>query len=256
MSHSFPFARRTPLILFSVIATFFLCACSLPRIIILNDPLSPEEHNKLGGIYESQGKFDLAAQQYREALKKEPKSVSSLLLLGDLSFRAGNYSEAEASYKKAIKLQPGNGDIYNNLCWVYLEQRAGIEKAEDLIRKALDVTPEHRAYYLDTWGVVLLRQGRTAESITALSESVELLPKDNAALLAEAGFPSMTTRIFKFPLLSSATARTMGRFVGSCNPEYALYAPCSRPSAPSRGQRGLTPLPRISQLPCFRSLHS
>ena len=186
MSHSFPFARRTPLILFSVIATFFLCACSLPRIIILNDPLSPEEHNKLGGIYESQGKFDLAAQQYREALKKEPKSVSSLLLLGDLSFRAGNYSEAEASYKKAIKLQPGNGDIYNNLCWVYLEQRAGIEKAEDLIRKALDVTPEHRAYYLDTWGVVLLRQGRTAESITALSESVELLPKDNAALLAEA----------------------------------------------------------------------
>jgi Tfp pilus assembly protein PilF len=172
---------------FLIIAVMvILSGCSLPRIIILNDPLSPEEHNNLGSIYESQGKFDLAAQQYREALKKEPKSVSSLLLLGDLSFRTGNYPEAEASYRKAIKLQPGNGDIYNNLCWVYLEQRDGIEKAEDLIRKALAVTPEHRAYYLDTWGVVLLRQGRAAESISALTESVELLPKDNAALLAEA----------------------------------------------------------------------
>jgi Tfp pilus assembly protein PilF len=173
--------------LFPVVALMLiLSACSLPRIIILNDPLSSEEHNKLGSIYESQGKFEFAAQQYREALRKEPKSVSSLLLLGDLSFRTRNYSEAEASYRKAIKLQPGNGDIYNNLCWVYLEQQSGIEKAEDLIRKALAVTPEHRAYYLDTWGVVLLRQGRTAESITALTESVELLPKNDSALLAEA----------------------------------------------------------------------
>jgi tetratricopeptide (TPR) repeat protein len=50
----------------------------------------------------------------------------------------------------------------------------------------LTITPEHRAYYLDTMGVVLLTQGRITESITALNESIELLPKDNAALLAEA----------------------------------------------------------------------
>ncbi|MGE5808366.1 MAG: hypothetical protein ACM32I_04495, partial [Nitrospirota bacterium] len=55
---------------FLIIAVMvILSGCSLPRIIILNDPLSPEEHNNLGSIYESQGKFDLAAQQYREALK-------------------------------------------------------------------------------------------------------------------------------------------------------------------------------------------
>ncbi len=164
----------------------FLFGCSLPRIVVLNDPLSAEEHDKLGAIYESQGKFELAAQQYREALGKDPKYVSSLLHLGDLSFRTKNYREAEASYKKAIKLQPDNGDIYNNLCWVYLEQNTGIEKAEELITKALTITPEHRAYYLDTMGVVFLKQGRIAESIAALNESIELLPKDNAALLAEA----------------------------------------------------------------------
>ena len=169
-----------------VLALLILCGCSLPRIIVLNDPLSAEEHNNLGKIYESQEKLDLASQQYREALKKDRKSVPSLLLLGDLSFRTGNYAEAESAYKKAINLEPGNGDLYNNLCWVYLEQQSGIEKAEELIKKALTLTPEHRAYYLDTFGVVLLRLGRTAESITALKEALELMPGDKTGYLAEA----------------------------------------------------------------------
>jgi tetratricopeptide (TPR) repeat protein len=185
MNHSFS-ANRKPLIFSFVVAMFFVYGCSLPRIIILNDPLSAEEHDKLGRIYESQGKLDLAAQQYQAAIKQDPKSVSSYLLLGDLSYRTKNYPEAESAYHKAIKLQPENGDIYNNLCWVYLEQNRSIEKVEALIKKALTVTPAHRAYYLDTWGVALLRQGRIAESITTLKEAIELLPKENAANMAEA----------------------------------------------------------------------
>ena len=167
------------------LAAMIMCGCSLPKIIVLHDPLTPEEHNNLGRIYESQGKPDLAAQQYREALAKDGKFVPSLLLLGDLSYRTQNYSEAEAVYKKAIRLQPENGDIYNNLCWVYLDQKIGLEKAEDLIKTALRVTPGHRAYYADTQGVILLRLGRIPESITALKEAVALLPAENAAYLAE-----------------------------------------------------------------------
>jgi Tfp pilus assembly protein PilF len=186
MSHGFSFAHRKPLIVSFIITMSILYSCSLPRIIILKDPLSAEEHDKLGGIYESQGKFDLAAQQYREALKRDPKSLSSLLLLGDLSYRTKNYSEAESSYKRAIKLQPDNGDIYNNLCWVYLQQNTGLEKADGLIRSAIAMTPAHRAYYLDTLGMVLLLSGRIQESIAALRESVDLLPQDNTVFLAEA----------------------------------------------------------------------
>lgn len=186
MNHRGPFARPARFSLFIFTTLLFLYGCSLPRIIILNDPLSAEEHNNLGRIYESQGKFDLAARQYRSALKQDSKSLPSLLLLGDLSFRTKNYLEAESAYKKAITLQPENGDIYNNLCWVYLEQNVGIDKAEDLIKKAVLLTPEHRAYYLDTKGMVLLRLGNITESIAALNEAIKLLPRENAAYLAEA----------------------------------------------------------------------
>ncbi len=169
------------------LAVFLLLSgCSLPRIIVLHDPLSPEEHNDLGRIYESQKKFDEAAQQYHAALERDPNFVPSLLLLGDLSYRIKKYSEAEASYKKAIKLQPENGDIYNNLCWVYIDQKINLEAAEDLIRKALSLTPDHRAYYLDTLGVILLRSGKTSESIEAFNQAVQLLPQDAPVYLAEA----------------------------------------------------------------------
>ena len=55
-----------------IVALIFLSSCSLPKIIILHDPLSVEEHNNLGQIYESQQKYELAAEQYHEALKKTP----------------------------------------------------------------------------------------------------------------------------------------------------------------------------------------
>lgn len=186
MRHRLFFASCARSVILGSAALFVLAGCSLPRIIIINDPLSVEEHNNLGRIYESQGKAELAGQQYRAALKKDPNASSSLLLLGDLSYRTRNYSEARSAYAKALKFQPGNGDIYNNLAQVYLGQNTEIEEAEALVRKALALSPEHRAYYLDTLGSVLLRQGRHAEALAALQESIALLPKDNTATLAEA----------------------------------------------------------------------
>ncbi len=169
-----------------LVVLLLLSGCSLPRIVVLHDPLSPQEHNDLGRIYESQKKFDEAAQQYHAALERDPNFVPSLLLLGDLSYRTKKYSEAEAAYRRAMKLQPENGDIYNNLCWVYIDQKINPEAAEDLIRKAMSLTPDHRAYYLDTLGVILLRSGKTAESIAAFNQAVQLLPQDAPIYLAEA----------------------------------------------------------------------
>lgn len=170
----------------AALCLILLFGCTLPKIIVLHDPLSVEEHYTLGTIYESQGKFEPAAEQYREAIKRDPASVKSLRRLGDLSFRLKRYAEAESSYKKAIHLQPRDGDLYNNLCWVYLEKKEKIDHAEELIRTALEMVPEHRAYYLDTMGVVLLRQGRTGEAIALLREAAELLPRNDGSSLAEA----------------------------------------------------------------------
>jgi Tfp pilus assembly protein PilF len=178
-----PFCSLLGAMLFLVLLV--LAGCSLPRIIVLNDPLSVEEHIKLGKIYELQKKDDLAEQQYRNALHKDKNCLSALLLLGDLSFRTKKYAEAETAYRKAIRLQPENGDSYNNLCWVFLNRNDHIEEAQELISRALSLTPEHRAFYLDTQGVIFLRLGKVSDSIIALEEAIALLPKDKATYLVE-----------------------------------------------------------------------
>ncbi len=182
---------RRPVILLRVVVllvmgTFLLSACSLPRIIVLHDPLTAEEHDNLGRIYESQGKPDLALEQYKEALRKDKKHLPSLLLLGDLSYRTGDYVGAESAYEKALALDPKNGDVLNDLALASVRTGKKLEAARDLITRALEANPAHRPYYLDTLGVIQLKLGNPAEAVTALEESVATLPQDQKDALSEA----------------------------------------------------------------------
>ncbi len=160
--------------------------CSLPQIIVLHDPLSAEEHIKLGGIYDSQGKTGLAREQYRFAVRQDPKNGRAWSLLGDIAYREKDYPDAENAYGKAGDLDPTNGDLLNNLAWVYVQQDKKLGKAQELVRAALERIPAHRPFYLDTLGVILLKEGKIPDAIAVLKESSETIPQDQPEFLAEA----------------------------------------------------------------------
>ncbi|OGW49638.1 MAG: hypothetical protein A2078_05995 [Nitrospirae bacterium GWC2_57_9] len=174
-----------PVLLF-LASSLLPAGCSVPRVIILHDPLTAEDHEQLGRIYEGQGKSDLAVVQYQEAVKKDRKRVSSLLLLGDLSFRISDYVQAESAYRQAIDLDPGNGDVRNNLAWVYIRTGRKLEIATEHVIEAMKLNPAHRPFYLDTLGVILLKQGNAGDAVTALKEAVATLPGDDRELLSQA----------------------------------------------------------------------
>lgn len=173
-----------------IIATMLLLlalpACSLPRIVILHDPLSADEHLRLASIYDKEENHDLAGEHYRTAIKKGSRHVQAWMLLGDFCFRRKEFTAAKDAYEKAISLDPRNGDAYNNLAWVHLHLPEGPETARKLAEKALSLTPDHRPYYLDTLGVALLRLGKPAEAIVIIRESIASLPMDTPEFAAEA----------------------------------------------------------------------
>jgi len=115
-----------------------LCGCSLPRIIVLGDPLSPEEHLKLGTAYESKGEYDLAAREYKTASRSLPLAH---LFLGNVFFLQRNHSAAEEEYRRAITALPENPRPYNNLAWLYYTQGIKLEEAETLARRAVALAP-------------------------------------------------------------------------------------------------------------------
>ncbi|MDA8086763.1 MAG: tetratricopeptide repeat protein [Nitrospiraceae bacterium] len=135
----------------AVVALVLLSSCaSLPRIIILHDALTPEEHLNLGVAYEKKGDLDAAMKQYRAASKKLPVAYE---YMGNVCFGKKDFSQAEKYYKKAIEKDPGNPDAYNNLAWLYYTEKI---KMDDALRLATTATslkvsdPSREALYRDT----------------------------------------------------------------------------------------------------------
>ena len=128
-----------------------LPACSsLPRIIILHDPLTPEEHLNLGVAYEKKGEFGQAMKQYKTASKKLP---SAYAYMGNVCFEEKDFKCAEKYYKKAIDKDPKNPDTYNNLAWLYYTEKEKMDEALKLARTAAGLKasdPAKEAAYKDT----------------------------------------------------------------------------------------------------------
>jgi tetratricopeptide (TPR) repeat protein len=128
-------------------ALLLLSGCSLPRIIILKDPLTPEEHLNLGVAYEKQREFEPAIKEYKLAAKKIPVAY---LYLGNVYFQKKELGKAEEYYKKAIKNDPRNADALNNLAWLYYTKKENLDQAENLALKALELNPAKENIYRDT----------------------------------------------------------------------------------------------------------
>jgi tetratricopeptide (TPR) repeat protein len=124
-----------------------LYSCAFPRIIVLEDPLTPEEHLNLGVAYEKKGEFDNAIKEYRSAAKKLPVAY---LYLGNAHFQKNQLDEAEKYYKMATKTEGHNADAYNNLAWLYYVKGENLHEAESLALKALELNPSKEETYRDT----------------------------------------------------------------------------------------------------------
>jgi tetratricopeptide (TPR) repeat protein len=139
--------KRTLFPLFALCSLLLVTACSLPRVIILKDPLTPEEHLNLGVTYEQQGEFDNAIKEYNLAARKLPRAF---LYLGNAHLQKKEWKEAEGFYRKAIREEPENADAYNNLAWLYYMKKENLDQAEKLVQRALELNPAKGDIYRDT----------------------------------------------------------------------------------------------------------
>jgi tetratricopeptide (TPR) repeat protein len=140
IGHLLQDARSVLLVCLVFVAT---ASCSIPRIIILHDPLSPEEHINLGLAYEKKGETRNAIEEYEKAAKELPLAY---LYLGNICYAKGAYAESEMYYRKAIRKKPDLADAYNNLSWLLYVRGRNLREALELARRAVQLNPSEEQY--------------------------------------------------------------------------------------------------------------
>jgi tetratricopeptide (TPR) repeat protein len=143
-------------------------------------PLSADEHNDLGLYFEHAHRLTDAAQHYQAALDLRPDNPYFALNLGNALRKQGKLREAAAAFARA----PGNADALNNHADILCELGEQLDEAAAMCRRAVELLPGHRAYYLDTLGSVLVKQGKKPEAITAYEQARAATTARQASLRA------------------------------------------------------------------------
>jgi superkiller protein 3 len=101
-----------------------------------------EDHFQRALDCEAQGQRDLAKQEYRLAVRQEPRDSRAYVNLGQLYARDGESARAEECWQQALRVNPGDARASNLLGSVYMRQRK-FDKAIAYYRKALEADPNY-----------------------------------------------------------------------------------------------------------------
>ena len=151
-----------------------IAACEAARKI---DDRLPEVSTTLGQVLEVTGKSSEAAKEFERALAVQPSSVDALLGLAS-AYRSTGDPRAEATYRRALALQPGYWAVYNQLAvFYYLGGRYA--DAVPMFRQAIRLRPDSVRLY-NNLGATLFKLDRFAEARTVYQSSIRVNPSDGA----------------------------------------------------------------------------
>jgi tetratricopeptide (TPR) repeat protein len=161
-------------IVFFCLSVLLLSGCTMPRLIVLNDPLDAEQHNDLGVAYEHRGDYDLALREYDRAAELAKSWARPLINRGNVQAGMAEWRKAERSYRQALRREPGHAEAMNNLAWVLL-QAGKSDQALQWAEKAVAVEPGEPTFF-DTLADIHLSRGEPAAALASIDMGLALSP--------------------------------------------------------------------------------
>ena len=139
-----------------------------------NEPQNIEVYGYLGQLYYSQQKYDQAIEQFEKMLALEPKNADVMYLLGSLYVEVGKRDRAIDILKKSIEIDAEHDGSLNTLGYIYAENNENLDEAEQLINRALAISPGNGAY-LDSLGWVYYQKGMYKEALEVCQKADQML---------------------------------------------------------------------------------
>lgn len=134
------------------------------------DNVVPEVFVTQGQLFESQGNFGKALDNYTKALEAEPTNEAALLSTARLYERQSQLEPASEFFAKALSVNP-LPSTYNELSLVQRKQ-GQLAEAQDSIKNAITLDPENLKYRNNLAGL-LVSVGRSDEAVQQLEQVFE-----------------------------------------------------------------------------------
>jgi len=131
-------------------------------------------------ILRDAGKAGEAYDLLDNALKTQPEQPELLYESALLAEKLGRHDVLEANLRKLIRIKPDHAHAYNALGYSFAERNQRLAEAEQLIVKALQLSPDD-PFIIDSMGWVLYRKGDVAGALTQLQRAYSIRPDPEIA---------------------------------------------------------------------------
>jgi tetratricopeptide (TPR) repeat protein len=130
-------------------------------------------------LYDKQGNLPKAAEVYWDAANKWPDNTEALYRYGVVLERLKNRTESMRVMERILTLDPANPDALNFVGYALAEDGRDLDRALELISKALASNPES-PYYIDSLAWVLYKRGELKKAWTEIQRAVSKPSEDPA----------------------------------------------------------------------------
>jgi tetratricopeptide (TPR) repeat protein len=166
-----------------MLALMYLRSRELNKAIrYINDAIEAESkdadlYHIKGSILEELNRFQEASEAYQAALEQDPRNVRMRYSLGNVREKAGRRSDGLRDMEKVVAEKPDDAAALNFIGYTMALAGQEVEKAEQNIRKALELKPDD-GYILDSMGWFLFLRGKTEEAMPYLEKATEKVKHD------------------------------------------------------------------------------
>lgn len=136
-----------------------------------------DQMNAAADAYARLKKYEAAARIAREAAGRFPENTEALFRLASSLERAGSNAEAEKVFLQILAMRPNDAATANYLGYMWADQGVQLDRARDLLEKAVAREPRNAAY-LDSLGWAYFRLGRLDSAARNLREAYRREPTD------------------------------------------------------------------------------
>lgn len=135
----------------------------------------------LGDALRRDEQFEAARQAYDRAIALLTDDAERNWVVfyarGVTHERTKNWPAAEADFRKALALSPGQPLVLNYLGYSFVERGENLDEALDMIRDAVEARPDN-GFITDSLGWVLFRLGDYDAAVAPMERAAELTPSD------------------------------------------------------------------------------